>query len=284
MDYNFSKDLKAIREILGLSQSELAKIIGTEQATISRNETAQTSPSLRLLEEVYGYAYRKNIKINKLKEMLWKEELGSESKLLFHGSKSEIIGEINENCGRANNDFGHGFYTGESYEQSVSFVSGFEDSSIYFLSFADKNLKCKKYDVNQEWMMTIAYYRGTLEEYHEHPKIKALIEESRECDYIIAPIADNRMFQIINSFIGGEITDEQCKHCLVATNLGMQYVFISKKAVSQINLLERCYISNNEKAFYKKVRAEESKFGDDKVKLARIQYRGQGLYIDEILN
>lgn len=163
----------------------------------------------------------------------------------------------------------------------------FQDSIIhrfiYYLNFDDKNLKCKRYEVNQEWMMTIAYYRGTLEEYKTHPKIKALVKQSRECDYVIAPIADNRMFQIINSFIAGELTDEQCKHCLAATNLGMQYIFISEKAASQAKLIERCYISNNEREYYKNIRFEESKLGDDKVKLAKRQYRGQGLYIDEIL-
>jgi len=92
-------------------------------------------------------------------------------------------------------------------------------------------------------MLTIACYRGTLEKYESHPMIQKLIEKSRDYDYIIAPIADNRMFQIINSFINGEITDEQCKHCLAATKLG-----------------------------------------EDKVKLARIEYRGQEHYIDEILN
>ena len=30
---------------------------------------------------------------------------------------------------------------------------------LYF-SFNSQNLKCKEYQVNQEWMMTIAYYRG----------------------------------------------------------------------------------------------------------------------------
>ena len=45
------------------------------------------------------------------------------------------------------------------------------------------------------------------------------------------------MFQIINSFIEGELTDEQCKHCLAATNLGMQYIFVSEKAVSQAKLI-----------------------------------------------
>ena len=132
-------------------------------------------------------------------------------------------------------------------------------------------------------MMTIAYYRGALDEYKNHPVVKKIIEQSRACDYIIAPIADNRMFQIINSFIEGELTDEQCKHCLAATNLGMQYIFVSEKAVSQAKLIERCYISQNEREYYKHIRLEESKLGANKVKLARKQYRGKGRYIDEIL-
>ena len=283
MNYNFSEDLKSIREILGLSQSELASQIGVEQVTISRNESGKTAPSEKLLESVYAFAFEKNIKINRLKEMFWRDDLGKYEKLLFHGAKSEIDGNIDIHRGRHNNDFGQGFYTGESYEQAISFVSGFDNSSVYYISFDDRNLKCKRYEVNQEWMMTIAYYRGKLDEYKNHPIIKSLIEQSKDCDYIIAPIADNRMFQIINSFIEGEITDEQCKHCLAATNLGMQYIFVSEKAVSQAELIERCYISNNEREYYKNIRLEESKLGADKVKLARKQYRGKGQYIDEIL-
>lgn len=91
------------------------------------------------------------------------------------------------------------------------------------------------------------------------------------------------MFQIINSFIEGELTDEQCKHCLAATNLGMQYIFVSEKEVSQAKLIECCYISQNEREYYKNIRLEESKLGANKVKLARKQYRGKGRYIDEIL-
>ena len=91
------------------------------------------------------------------------------------------------------------------------------------------------------------------------------------------------MFQIINSFIEGELTDKQCKHCLAATNLGMQYIFVSEKAVSQVKLIECCYISQNEREYYKNIRLEESKLGANKVKLARKQYRGKGWYIDEIL-
>ena len=283
MDYNFSKDLKAIREILELTQTELAAQLGVDQKTISRNETEKNEPSEKLLEQVYTYAFQKNIKINKLKEMLWSENLKSNHKLLFHGAKSTIEGDLNVHTGRANNDLGQGFYAGESYEQAISFISGFKKSSVYFLDFNNQNLKCKTYSVNQEWMMTIAYYRGVLKSYESHPIIKKLIEKSRDCDYIIAPIADNRMFQIINSFIEGEITDEQCKHCLAATHLGSQYVFISERAIRQVKLIERCYITANEKEYYKNIRTEDTKLGDDKVKLAKIQYRGKGKYIDEIL-
>ena len=284
MDYSFKQDLKAIREILELTQMELAEQLGVEQKTISRNEVGKNEPTSKLLEQVYAYAFERNIKLNKLKEMLWIDNLESGHKLLFHGAKSIIEGELNVHTGRVNNDFGQGFYAGESYEQAISFISGFEKSSVYFLDFNHEKLKCKKYDVNQEWMMTIAYYRGVLEPYESHPIVKRIIAESRDCDYIIAPIADNRMFQIINSFIEGEITDEQCKHCLAATHLGSQYVFISDRAIEQVKLIERSYISNSEKEYYKNIRAEDTKLGDDKVKLAKRQYRGKGKYIDEILS
>ena len=50
-----------------------------------------------------------------------------------------------------------------------------------------------------------------------------------------------------------------------------------------MEMLERCYISEKEKEYYKKMRNSDAKLGDDKVKLARIKYRGKGRYIDEIL-
>ena len=283
MNYNFSQDLVSIREISGLTQTELAKAIGVEQVTISRNELGDTYPSAKLLEQVYSYAFHKNIQLNRLKEMLWTDDLQEGHKLLFHGAKSLIEGTLDVHKSRRNNDFGQGFYCGETYDQAISFVSGFKGSCVYLLDFEEQNLKCNRYSVNQEWMMTIAYYRGTLREYEEHPLIKELVTRSRDCDYIIAPIADNRMYQIINSFIEGEITDEQCRHCLAATNLGFQYVFLSELAASKLKMVERCYISENEKEYYKKRRSSDAKLGSDKVRLARIQYRGKGRYIDEIL-
>ena len=283
MDYNFDKDFKAIRDVLDISQKEFAKVLDTEQKTISNIESKDSYPSKTIVESAFTYAFKKDVKINKLKELLCRDNLSHDEKLLFHGSKGEIKGDIDVNFGRGNNDFGQGFYTGESYEQAVSFISTYDDPSVYFVSFDDSDLKCKRYSVDREWMMTIAYYRETLDKYENHPLIKKIIKESRDCDYIIAPIADNKMFETINEFIEGNLTDEQCKHCLAATNLGMQYVFLTEKAASRLKIVERCYVCDKEREHYKKLKEDYRKLGNDKVKLAKAQYRGVGKYIDEVL-
>ena len=282
MNYNISEDMKIVRELLSLTQEELADAIEVETLTIKRIENGITKTSKRTLDLFYDFVYMKKIYLNKIKEMFYKEELTNEI-LLFHGAKSSIVGDININKSRKNNDFGKGFYCGESYEQSASFVENFENSSVYYFSFDTSNLNCIKYDVNREWMLTIAYFRETLNKYKESSIIKNLISKLDNIDYVIAPIADNKMFRIIDSFINGEITDEQCKHCLAATNLGYQYVLLNDKAISNLKMLECCYLSNEERNNYKRIKIEDNKISEDKVKLARIQYRGKGLYKDEIL-
>ena len=282
MFFNISEDMKIVRELLNITQEELADELKVETLTIKRIENGITNTSKRTLDLFYDFIYKKKIYLNKIKEMFYKEELKKEI-LLFHGTKSAIIGNIDINKGRKNNDFGQGFYCGESYEQSASFVENFENSSVYYFSLDVTGLRCLKYTVDRDWMLTIAYFRGTLNEYKDSIVIKNLISRLEGVDYVVAPIADNKMFRIIDSFINGEITDKQCKHCLAATNLGFQYVLLNDNAISRLKTLECCYLSNEERNHYRKIKLEDNKISDDKVKLARIQYRGKGLYIDEIL-
>ena len=282
MFFNISEDMKIVRELLNITQEELADELKVETLTIKRIENGITNTSKRTLDLFYDFIYKKKIYLNKIKEMFYKEELKKEI-LLFHGAKSAIIGNIDINKGRKNNDFGQGFYCGESYEQSASFVENFENSSVYYFSLDVTGLRCLKYTVDRDWMLTISYFRGTLNEYKDSIVIKNLISRLEGVDYVVAPIADNKMFRIIDSFINGEITDKQCKHCLAATNLGFQYVLLNDNAISRLKTLECCYLSNEERNHYRKIKLEDNKISDDKVKLARVQYRGKGLYIDEIL-
>ena len=216
-------------------------------------------------------------------EMFYKDDVKNGHILLTHASKKGIVGNIDVKLGRTNSDFGQGFYCGESYDKSISFVCRSDDASIYFIDFNPDGLKRIEFNVEENWMLAIAYYRGRLEEYKNNKKILDIIKSIEDSDYVVAPIADNRMFEIIDQFIEGYITDEQCKHCLAATNLGLQYVFLTEKAVSNLKVLEKCYISSSEKKYYIKKQEDYQKEGVDKSKLARIQYKGQGKYIEELL-
>lgn len=283
MKYDIKNDIESLLEIYNYSQNELANKIGVEPITINRILSGEFYPSDDSIKLIYDFAYNNKTRFNEIKSMFYKEEEKKNTIILFHGSKKGIEGEINLNCSRNNNDFGKGFYLGESMKQSASFVSKYPNSSIYIFELNNKNLKSIKYEVNRNWILTIAYFRDTLNKYSESNLIKKLISKLDDVDYIYAPIADNRMFKIIDTFIAGEITDEQCKHCLAATNLGYQYVIKSDKAIKNLKMLENCYLTDKEREEYIKQKDEIETLGDSKVKLARIEYRGKGKYIDEII-
>ena len=138
MNYKINEDLKLVREMLNMSQEEIANNIGVQKRTIIRIENGENYPSENTLEKVYNYAYKKGIKLNNIKEMLYKEE-NPDVKILFHGAKTTIEGKISPSYGRENNDFGKGFYCGETNEQASSFISRIPNSSIYMIKFNDKN-------------------------------------------------------------------------------------------------------------------------------------------------
>ena len=283
MKYNISSDLKLIRGMLNKSQLEMASSLNISKLTVSHIENNQIYPNDETLSDIYNFAYKKKIKLNYIKEMLCKEEHSNE-KVIFHGAKTQIEGEISPLIGKSNNDFGQGFYCGENYRQALSFVAKYPTSSLYMIVFNDKGLKKLEFDVNQEWMLAIAYYRGTIDKYKDRPLIKNIIKKVKNSDYVYAPIADNRMFVIIDQFIDGLITDEQCKHCLAATDLGKQYVFLNKKATSKLQIIERMYVCKLEKEDSLKTKDDNVNDGDNKVKAALIKYKGKGKYIEEILN
>ena len=284
MDYKLIYDLETVRELLNLTLQELAQGIGVSRATLNNWLAGKVEADSANISSFYEFAFRKGVRLNRIKEQFYREELENESgKILFHGAKTEITGPLSLVYSRKNNDFGQGFYCGENLEQSAMFVSNFSDSSLYMLRFDKSGLKSRSFGVERDWMLMIAYYRNRLGDFANTEIIRNLLRKNRGVDYIIAPIADNRMFEIIDQFIDGEITDIQCKHCLSATNLGMQYVFLTNKALSQVYVLEHCYLAESEKKYYLNSRKESLRVNNDKVRLARKQYRNQGQYIEDIL-
>ena len=282
-NFELCADIEIVMELLGITASDIAGNIGVTSTTISRWRKNEENVTISNLNAFYNFAFNKGIRLNKIKEQLFKEDCPTNSTILFHGAKTYIDGQISIEKSKNTNDFGRGFYCGESLEQSAMFVANYPESSLYILDFDKSKLKYTQLNVDRDWMLLIAYFRNKLNDYLGHPIIANLLSKLEGVDYIIAPIADNRMFEIIDSFIDGEITDVQCQHCLSATNLGNQYVFITDKSLKQLKVLRHCYLAPDEKDYYLTSKKEESRIGNDKVKIARKQYRGQGDYIEDIL-
>ncbi|MGN0038169.1 MAG: DUF3990 domain-containing protein [Coriobacteriales bacterium] len=283
--YRFADDIELVCELLEMTGADLARELGVAPVSVSRWKTGASRPSEKSTAAFYDLAFEKGLRLNQIKAQLQRELIGNRGHVsVFHGAKGELEGELSLEHSKPGNDFGRGFYCGESLEQSAMFVVGYPSSSIYILDFDPEGLERAEYGVDQDWMLTVAWFRGKLRSYAGHERIDALASRVAKADYVVAPIADNRMFETIDSFIDGEITDVQCQHCLSATNLGSQYVFTSEAALRQVAITEHCFLAGREKRHYLESRKQELAVGSDKVKAARRLFRGQGRYIEEILS
>lgn len=283
--YRAGEDVRLVQELLGLSLERLAEQCGVTRVTLSRWIAGKAVPSSGLLDAFYDYAYSRGVRLSKIKAQLYREDCDSaRSTVLFHGSKEGLEGAPSLAHGRDSCDFGRGFYCGESFEQAAMFVSSYPRSCVYACSFQTSGLRTECFSIERDWMLAVALFRGKLDAYLGHPTLRAIRDRVERADCVVAPIADNRMFEIIDSFADGELTDVQCSHCLSATDLGSQYVLRTNRAIEGLEILERCHLCPLERAAYLEERSESTRVGRDKSKVARRQYRNEGLYVEELLS
>ena len=81
-------------ELLDITAKDLADNIGVTPTTISRWRKREEQVSSSNLNAFYNFAFGKGIRLNKIKEQLFKEDCGRNSIILFHGAKTYIDGRI----------------------------------------------------------------------------------------------------------------------------------------------------------------------------------------------
>lgn len=201
---------------------------------------------------------------------------------LCHGSKSGLKGRIAP-LSRDKCDFGRGFYMGAEQSQPLTLICNYPNSKIYTLCVNLKGLKILDIKVGIDWAMLVAFNRGKM----EAAKGTLLYEKyemlPKDCDMIIGYIANDRMFVVLDRFFNGEITDTALINSLSALKLGKQYVAVTDKACSQIEIAEEHILTEKEREQLKlqseKNRAEGITLAED---ICRI-YRREGRFFDEII-
>lgn len=282
---NIQNDMQAIEDIF--SDIEFADLCNkldlseTEYLSIKNNEK---TPSKQQLENIYNFAYNRGLYLN---EIAWQDALDKYIKpgveVVSHGARTYIKGDIRLDASGDSNDFASGFYMGQNISQGGMFVCEEPNSSLYILTFEPKGLKKAQFNVSVDWMIAVCWYRDRLEQYAGSKRIKKITDKVDNSDYVLAPIADNKMFEVIDAFSNKEITDLQCLYALSATHLGYQYVLKTPECLKHIDIKEHLYFCSVEKSLYNKQSDVETNTSMNKALLARKKYSGEGKYIDEIL-
>lgn len=285
---NIQTDLQIIEDLFCLTEEDREWFLNKVDITndeFEQMKIGELIPDKIQLENIYNFAYNNKLYLNEITwQYLLDEYRNDDVKVVTHGSRTSLKGDIDlkANIG-ANNDFSYGFYLGESVAQAGMWVADEVNSSLYLMTFDTEGLERAQFNVSTDWMLAVSYYRGKLDEYAEHPRIRSIRRRVDNCDYVYAPIADNKLFETIDAFANGEITDLQCVYAISATMLGYQYVLKSEKALENMSIKNHLYLCSVEKAMYNRESDVESNTSMNKALMAKRKYSDSGKYINEIL-
>lgn len=277
--YLIKQDISTACDSLNISEAEFSSKAQIPLRTLQQSYIKGCSNEDA--EKIYSTIYKSGLRLNESKAELYAECLKEKDVLLFHGSKSGIE-SIASNGSRSNCDFGNGFYCSQLYKSALCFIENYDFSSIYLFSIDLSGLSYATIPASLDWMLIVCYFRGMLEPYKNHEVLKKSLEKIADKDVIIAPIADNRMFQIMREFGEGNITDEQAIHALAASRLGNQVIFKTERALQKLKFLERLYVPQLEREKSLRDTIERKNVIDTKLRLAKREFRNRGMYIDEV--
>ena len=282
------KLIKHIRDYLGLSQADFAEKLGVNFATVNRWENGRAIPTKLAQAKLYDYCKEQGVPVyqfvlDKIANEAASVNLEDGRILLYHGSKSGIVGDIapksREMC-----DFGKGFYMGTEPGQPLTLICDFEKSKFYIVSIDTNALDTVEIKANLDWAMLVAFHRGRMDKikgtsfYEKYSRIDA------GKDLVIGSIANDRMFYVLDNFFMGNITDMALVNSLSALKLGKQYVATTEKACAAVRIEREIPLSMMERRFLQ----DESDANRQKgIALANDickNYRREGNFFDEILD
>ena len=282
------KLIKHIRDYLGLSQADFAEKLGVNFATVNRWENGRAIPTKLAQAKLYDYCKEQGVPVyqfvlDKIASEAASVNLEDGRILLYHGSKSGIVGDIapksREMC-----DFGKGFYMGTEPGQPLTLICDFEKSKFYIVSIDTNALDTVEIKADLDWAMLVAFHRGRMDKikgtsfYEKYSRIDA------GKDLVIGSIANDRMFYVLDNFFMGNITDMALVNSLSALKLGMQYVATTEKACAAVRIEREIPLSMMERRFLQ----DESDANRQKgIALANDickNYRREGNFFDEILD
>lgn len=202
--------------------------------------------------------------------------------ILYHGSRHGINGPIAP-LSRDRCDFGRGFYLGTNPLQPLTLICDFPDARLYTTELELDGLDVRELSPDITWALVVAYHRGKMESARDIELYAATAAVLAGADVAIGPIANDRMFVVLDRFFNGEITDVALVKSLSALQLGDQVVALTQKACDAIRIIEERGLEEAERA--ELIATSEMNRAEGVALAERIcrEHRRDGRFFDEIL-
>ena len=276
------KLIKTIRQGAGMNQEQFAKALGTTTLSINRWENGKTQPNKMAQTQLFEFCKRNNIDMFDFIAKQVKREPDDDRLIVYHGSKKGLQGRI-EPISRESCDFGKGFYLGTDPAQPLTLICDEDKPVLYTMKLDLTGLKVLKVEMNLEWAMLIAYYRGYMDEVKGSEIYKKYERMADGYDVILGYIANDRMYRVMKSFCEKEITDLALIHSLSALDLGRQYVCKTQKACDRLEIKDKRELTPLELAILRDRSIVRRQEGIDLTEEILLKYRREGKFFDEIL-
>lgn len=272
--------IKYIRSELKLNQEQFALKIGVSPITVNRWENGKAMPTTMAQNIIYQLC--RDVEINLAEYVVSRYTLRTEGTVLYHASRNGLSGKI-QPISRNHCDFGQGFYMGTEPIQPLTLVCNEDKPVFYQLSVDLSGLKILSVDVNLDWAMLIAYYRGYMKGEEESLLYRKYAHMADGYDMITGYIANDRMYRVLTDFFEKRITDAALIASLSSLNLGKQYVAVTQKACDQINVISGRELSHLEMLALKDMSEIRRREGVSLAEKIVIEHRREGRFFDEIL-
>lgn len=204
--------------------------------------------------------------------------------ILSHGSRQGIKGNI-QPISRIHCDFGAGFYMGTNSNQVSSLVANEKNPVFYKMK-----VSLSQFPENRillldgiEWAYYVAYNRGKFEDLKNTKFYNQQSALATDKDFIVGPIADDNMNEVMKMFMDAQITDVAMCECIKAINYGTQYVAKTERGCSAIEVVESIPISKEERKRFIEYSRDKRKDSDSIVAGIIRQNRRNGLFLDEVM-
>ncbi len=206
-------------------------------------------------------------------------------KTLYHGSISGLKGKPSVTYSNRLCDFGNGFYLGEFEEQAKNRVCNYPKPKVYKCELEVISDVTYIFKDDTLWALYVANCRNMFD-FSKYKKLIDIFNDINKHSVIVGYIADDKISDVYDSFIEGNLPDLALQDSLKLVKYGNQYVIKDQKYCDEhLKIIKEHSLSDDEKIRYKKW-GDEIRF-DIKGKLDTIkaQYRRnlKCRYFDEII-